>query len=135
TIELAAWTIVGGTLLGLAVGVTRFLAAPVLGQVAALYVEFIRGTPLLVVLFITYFAFPALLHYRSTAYGAAALGFVLFIGAYLAEDVRAGLRSVRPELVQAALATGLTRWQVLRLIVLPQALRRVIPTLFTQYVR
>ena len=63
------------------------------------------------------------------------LGFILFIAAYLAEDVRAGLRTVRPGLVQAALATGLARGQVIRLIVLPIALRNVIPTFFNQYVR
>jgi ABC-type amino acid transport system permease subunit len=102
---------------------------------AAIYVEFIRGTPLLVVLFITYFALPALFGYRTTAYRAAIFGFVLFIAAYLAEDFRAGLRAVRPTLIQAGLATGLTRWQVLRHIILPQAIRRVLPSLFNQYVR
>jgi ABC-type amino acid transport system permease subunit len=59
----------------------------------------------------------------------------LFIAAYLAEDIRAGLRSVRPALVQAALATGLSRAQALRFVVVPIALRNVIPTLFNQYVR
>jgi polar amino acid transport system permease protein len=62
------------------------------------------------------------------------LGFIVFIAAYLAEDFRAGLNSVRPSLVTAALATGLTRWQVLRLIVVPQAVRRVIPPLLNDFV-
>ena len=78
---------------------------------------FMRGTPLLVVLFICYFGLPALLGYKTSAYGAAVVGFILFIAAYLAEDIRTGLRSVPPGLVQAALATGLTRAKVLRLIV------------------
>jgi ABC-type amino acid transport system permease subunit len=94
-----------------------------------------RGTPLLVVLFICYFGLPALLGYQTSAYGAAVLGFILFIAAYLAEDVRTGLRSVRPGLVQAALATGLTRAQTVRFVVVPIALRNVIPALFNQYVR
>jgi ABC-type amino acid transport system permease subunit len=94
-----------------------------------------RGTPLLVVLFICYFGLPALFGYKTSAYWAAVGGFVLFIGAYLAEDIRAGLRSVSPGLVQAALATGLTRANVLQLIVVPIAVRNVIPTLFNQYVR
>ena len=135
TVELSVWSIVLGTLLGLLVGTIRFVRVPVLNVLGAIYVEFIRGTPLLVVLFITYFALPALFGYRTTAYRAAIFGFVLFIAAYLAEDFRAGLRAVRPTLIQAGLATGLTRWQVLRHIILPQAIRRVLPSLFNQYVR
>jgi His/Glu/Gln/Arg/opine family amino acid ABC transporter permease subunit len=135
TAELAVLTALGGTLLGLAIGVARHLRIPVLGRICGFYVGFTQGTPLLVVLFICYFAIPALLGYQTTAYRAALLGFILFIAAYLAEDFRAGLNAVRPSLVNAALATGLTRWQVLRLIVVPQAVRRVIPALFNQYVR
>ena len=135
TLELSLETIVGGTLIGLLVGVLRYLRIPVLNALCIVYVEFIRGTPLLVVLFVAYFALPALFGYHTTAYKAALLGFVLFIGAYLAEDFRAGLNSVRPTLIQAGLATGLTRWQVLRLIIIPQAVRRVIPAVFNQYVR
>lgn len=135
TIEIAMLSIAGGTLLGLAIGVLRYLRVPVIAQSLDLYVVFIRGTPLLVVLFICYFGLPALLGYKTSAYWAAVGGFVLFIGAYLAEDIRAGLRSVSPGLVQAGLATGLTRTSVLRLIVVPIAVRNVIPTLFNQYVR
>src|SRR5262245_3851147 len=133
--ELALLSIVGGTALGLVLGVLRYLRVPVLAQVVQAYIVFVRGTPLLVVLFICYFGLPALLAYKTSAYWAAVLGFVLFISAYLAEDIRAGLRSVRPALIQAALATGLTRLQVLRLVVVPIAIRNVIPTLFNQYVR
>jgi His/Glu/Gln/Arg/opine family amino acid ABC transporter permease subunit len=135
TAEIALWSILGGTILGLVVGVVRHLRVPVLAQLFALYVGFVRGTPLLVMLFICYFGLPALLGYKTGAYGAAVVGFILFIAAYLAEDIRTGLRSVRPALVQAALATGLTRAQALRFVVVPIALRNVIPTLFNQYVR
>jgi len=135
TCEIAALSIIGGTLLGLAIGIFRYIRIRLIAQSLDLYVAFIRGTPLLVVLFICYFALPALFGYKTSAYWAAVGGFVLFIGAYLAEDIRTGLRSVSPGLVQAALATGLTRAKVLRLIVVPIALRNVIPTLFSQYVR
>jgi His/Glu/Gln/Arg/opine family amino acid ABC transporter permease subunit len=135
TLELAGLTMLGGTLLGLLLAVARYLNLPILGQATSLYIGFIRGTPLLVVLFIAYFALPALFGYRTSAFGASVLGFTLFIGAYLAEDIRAGLSAVRPQLIQAGLATGLTRAKVLRLIVLPQALRQTIPILFGQYVR
>ena len=135
TAEIALWSILGGTILGLAIGVVRYLRVPVLAQILAVYVGFVRGTPLLVMVFICYFGLPALLAYKTSAYAAAIVGFILFIAAYLAEDIRAGLRSVRPGLVQAALATGLTRLQAVRLVVVPIAVRNVIPTLFNQYVR
>ncbi len=135
TIDLSVWSIIWGTLLGGILGIVRFVRVPVLGTLSMLFIEFIRGTPLLVVLLMTYFALPALIGYKTTAYGAALIGFILFIGAYIAEDFRSGLRSVRPSLIQAALATGLTRWQVLRFIVAPQAVRNTIPSIFNQYVR
>ncbi len=135
TLQIAAVTAAGGTWLGLAIGLAVHLRLPFLAGLLRIYIELVRGTPLLIMLFICYFAFPALLGYRTTAEQAAILGFILFIGAYIAEDVRSGLRSIRPALVQGALATGLTRFQALRLIVVPLALRRIIPTLLNQYVR
>ena len=135
TAEISLWGVAGGTLLGLAVGVLRYLRTPLIAQCLDLFVVFMRGTPLLVVLFICYFGLPALLGYKTTAYWAAVAGFILFIGAYLAEDIRTGLRSVPPGITQAALATGLTSAKVLRLIIVPIAIRNVIPTLFNQYVR
>lgn len=135
TVELALISAAGGTMLGLVVALVRYLRVPILAAVFLVYIEFVRGTPLLVVLFISYFAIPALLGYRATAFGAACLGFILFIGAYIAEDIRAGLASVPEGTINAALASGLRRGQVLRLIVLPQGLRRVIPVLTGQYVR
>jgi His/Glu/Gln/Arg/opine family amino acid ABC transporter permease subunit len=135
TAELAVVSAAGGTVLGLAVATARHLRLPLLSPISRVYIELVRGTPLLVVLFICYFAIPALLGYRATAFGAACLGFILFIGAYIAEDIRAGLASVPQGIVDAGLASGLRPIQVLRLIVLPQGLRRVIPVLFSQYVR
>jgi His/Glu/Gln/Arg/opine family amino acid ABC transporter permease subunit len=135
TAEISLFSIVGGTALGLIIGIARYLRAPLLSQLFDIYIIFVRGTPLLVVLFICYFGLPTLLGYQTSAYSAAIVGFILFIAAYLAEDVRSGLRSVRPSLVQAALATGLTRAQVIGLVIVPIALRNVIPTLFNQYVR
>ncbi|MBV8961571.1 MAG: amino acid ABC transporter permease [Hyphomicrobiales bacterium] len=135
TLQIAALTAVGGTLLGLGVGVAVHVRLPFIAGLLQIYIEFVRGMPLLVMLFICYFALPALLGLRMTAEQATILGFTLFIGAYIAEDIRSGLRSITSGLAQAALATGLTRLQALRLVVVPLALRRIIPTLFNQYVR
>ena len=135
TLSLATLAAAGGTALGVVVAAVRYggvkLAAPLL----AAYVEFMRGTPLLIVLFICHFALPALLGYKASAFGAATLGFILFTGAYIAEDIRAGLAAVPKGQIEAGLASGLRPREVLRLIVLPQALRAAIPMLFNQYVR
>ena len=135
SLQISAMVALGGTLLGLLVAVILYSRVPVLSAVSRIYIEFIRGTPLLVVLFIAFFGLPALFGYQTTAYKATVVAFILFIGAYLAEDIRSGLMTVKPTLTQAALATGLTRGQALRFVVVPLAVRRIIPTLFNQYVR
>ena len=135
SLQISAMVAVGGTLVGLVVAIVLYSRVPLLSPIARIYVEFIRGTPLLVVLFIAFFGLPALFGYQTTAYKATIVAFILFIGAYLAEDIRGGLLTVKPTLTAAALATGLTRGQVLRFVVIPLALRRIIPTLFNQYVR
>jgi His/Glu/Gln/Arg/opine family amino acid ABC transporter permease subunit len=135
SLQISAMVAVGGTLVGLVVAIVLYSRVPLLSLIARIYVEFIRGTPLLVVLFIAFFGLPALFGYQTTAYKATIVAFILFIGAYLAEDIRGGLLTVKPTLIQAALATGLTRGQALRFVVVPLAVRRIIPTLFNQYVR
>jgi His/Glu/Gln/Arg/opine family amino acid ABC transporter permease subunit len=135
SLQISAMVAVGGTLVGLIVAIVLYSRVPLLSLIARIYVEFIRGTPLLVVLFIAFFGLPALFGYQTTAYKATVVAFILFSGAYLAEDIRGGLLTVKPTLIQAALATGLTRGQALRFVVVPLAVRRIIPTLFNQYVR
>lgn len=135
TVQTAALVIVGGSVLGLALGLARTGRTPGVRHLAILYIEAIRGTPLLVVLFVVFFGLPPVTGYRFTAYQAAVTGFILFIAAYIAEDYRSGLGSVPRGQVEAGLASGLSRGQVLRHVVLPQAIRRMIPTLFNQFVR
>ena len=135
TLQTAILVILGGSVVGLFLGLARSGRVPGLLHAAALYIEFIRGTPLLVVLFIVYFAIPPVIGHRFTAYAAAVIGFIAFIGAYIAEDVRSGLASVPRGQIEAGLASGLVTLQVLRFVILPQAIRRMIPVLFSQFVR
>ena len=135
TLETAGLVILGGSLLGLLLGLARSGHMPGVRHAAILYIELIRGTPLLVVIFLVYFAIPAVSGHRFTAYQAAVIGFIAFICAYIAEDVRSGLASVPRGQREAGFAIGLNDRQVLCLVVLPQALRRMIPALFGQFVR
>ncbi|MFY9510812.1 MAG: amino acid ABC transporter permease [Rubrivivax sp.] len=100
---------------------------------AAAYVEIIRNTPMLVQLFLVYFGL-ATLGLKLSATTSAVAGLVINIGAYSTEIIRAGIESVRRGELEAADCLGLSRWQVLRHIVLPPAIERVYPALTSQYV-
>ena len=135
TLKISVTVIIGGSLLGIFIGVLRSSSIRVLRIIATVYIEYIRGTPLLVVLFMVYFAIPPVTGIRFPAYQAATIGFIVFIAAYIAEDVRSGLNSVPKGQIEAGQSTGLNTGQVLIFIVLPQAIRRMIPTFFNQFVR
>ncbi len=127
-------------ILALVVAVVRGLRGPVFFPfrlVAIVYTDLFRGTPLLLVIYLFGFGLPALgIRGISTqsevVYATAAL--VLSYSAYVAEVYRAGIESVHPSQVAAARSLGLSRLQSLRFVVLPQAIRRVIPPLLNDFV-
>ena len=135
TLKMSVLIIFGGSFFGIAIGVIRNSSLIVLRLPAKIYIEFIQGTPLLVVLFVVYFAVPMFIGHRLPAFLAAIIGFIIFISAYIAEDVRSGLNSIPKGQIEAGFASGLTNGQVMYYIILPQALRRMIPTFFNQFVR
>jgi His/Glu/Gln/Arg/opine family amino acid ABC transporter permease subunit len=134
TVRLAVPSIVLGFLLGILVGIGR-LAPPWWIRVPAmLYVEFFRGVPLVMVIFWMWFIMPILLATTIPEFGVALAAFVIFEAAYLGEIVRAGIQSVPRGQVEAAAALGLGGAQTMRFVVLPQALRNMIPSLVTQFI-
>ena len=125
--------------LGLLIALVRTLTAPVLFPlrlVATTYVDLLRGIPLLILLYLIGFGVPALgfsfLPHDETVLGGAALA--LCYSAYVSEVFRAGIESVHPSQPAAALALGLTRMQALRDVVLPQAVRNVVPPLLNDFI-
>jgi polar amino acid transport system permease protein len=116
-----------GVIVGLAVALARLSPFAPLRWFAAFYVDFLRSTPLLIQLVWVFFALPILLGYSlpPIVAGVATLG--AYSGAYLAEIFRAGILSIAMGQRHAALALGMTRTQVLKRIVLPQALTRMLP--------
>ena len=135
SVAIAAATALAGTTLAIVVALVRHSRIPVLSAVCAAYVWLIQGTPLLIVLLFCYIVLPASFGYRTTGTAACTLGFTLFLAAYCAEDIRAGLRAVPPALSEGGAALGLTRPQTLRLVVLPIAARAALPPIIGQYVR
>ena len=134
TLRLAIPAIVLGFILGIFIGLGRSARSPWIRIPATVYVEFFRGVPLVMVIFWFWFIIPALLGMALPEYGVALTAFVVFEAAYLGEIVRAGIQSVPRGQVEAATATGLTPAQTMLYVILPQALKNMIPALVTQFI-
>ncbi|MGH7388211.1 MAG: amino acid ABC transporter permease [Candidatus Rokuibacteriota bacterium] len=134
TLRLAVPAIVLGFLLGIFVGIARLARSRWIGVPATVYVEFFRGVPLVMVIFWIWFIVPQLLGVPIPEYGVALTAFVVFEAAYFGEIVRAGIQSVPRGQVEAATAVGLTGARTLRHVVLPQAIRNMVPSLVTQMI-
>ena len=132
TLRLAVPAIILGLLLGVFIGMGRLARSRWIYLVATLYVEFFRGVPLVMVIFWFWFIIPAVVGKSLPEYSVALAAFVIFEAAYFGEIVRAGIQSVPRGQAEAATATGLTRARTMRYIILPQALRNMIPALVTQ---
>jgi len=132
TIELSLVSLVFALALGLIAGLGRVSPNPVLGKLAANYVELIRGTPLLVQIFIFYFFIGTVLNLSAFWAGVSALA--VFTGAYVAEIIRAGIEAVPRGQMEAARSLGMARGQAMRYVILPQALKRSLPPLAGQFI-
>ncbi len=134
TLRLAVPAIVLGFLLGIFVGLARLAPTAWIRGPAAVYVEVIRGVPLVMVIFWFWYILPQVVRRPIPEYGVALTAFVIFEAAYFGEIVRAGVQSVPRGQVEAARALGLSGAQSLRHVVLPQALRNMVPALVTQMI-
>jgi len=134
TLRLAIPAIILGSILGTLVGLARLSRSRWIYVPAKVYVEFFRGVPLVMVIFWFWFLIPTLMGKSLPEYFVALSAFVIFEAAYLAEIVRAGIQSVPRGQVEAATATGLSKNQLMRHVILPQALRNMIPALVTQFI-
>ena len=134
TLRLAVPAIVLGFALGIFVGLARLAPAPWIRWPATAYVEFFRGVPLVMVIFWIWFIIPQVLRLPVPEYGVALTAFVIFEAAYFGEIVRAGVMSVPRGQVEAAHSLGLSGVQTMTTVVLPQALRNMVPSLVTQMI-
>ncbi|WP_375066864.1 amino acid ABC transporter permease [Pseudomonas sp. AMR01] len=132
TVWLSVISGVLGLAIGLATGLCRLSNNPTLRDLSTIYVELVRGTPLLVQIFIFYFFIGTVLNLSREFAGIAALS--LFTGAYVAEIVRAGVQSITRGQNEAARSLGLSASQSMRHVVLPQAFKRVLPPLAGQFI-
>ena len=134
TIQITVLSTAIGFVIGLIVGVARISHVRLLRMLAEVYVEFFRGTPLLVQIFLFYFALPVLTGQRIDPFIAAISACGINSGAYVAEIFRAGIQSVDDGQMEAGRSLGMTWLQTMRYIIVPQAFKRVIPPLGNEFI-
>lgn len=133
TLEVAILSIIFSFIIGAVLGLIRYLKIPVLSKVTGVAIDIIRNLPLLLIIFFTYFALPQI-GVRLSIFWAAVAALTVFESAMLSEIIRGGLESVPRGQMEAGLSTGLTRGQTLWYIIIPQALRKMVPPIVSQFV-
>ncbi|MBX9618825.1 MAG: ABC transporter permease subunit [Hyphomicrobiales bacterium] len=140
TLTLTALAALGGLVLGTLLALMRLSTLPVLAPLAAGYVNLMRSLPLVLVIFWFYFLVPfvgqvilrADRPVEVGAFASALITFTLFEAAYFSEIMRAGIQSIPRGQLAAGYAIGLTYWQVMGYIIVPQAVRNMLPVILTQ---
>ncbi|MCX6146472.1 MAG: amino acid ABC transporter permease [Candidatus Kapabacteria bacterium] len=133
TMEISLLSMIVAIILGLFVALVRVYAPRPFSILAITYIEIIRGTPLLIQLFFIYYALPSF-GIKISPYFAAVIGLGMNYAAYEAENYRAGLFAVSRGQMEAAISLGMTRNQALRHIIIPQAIRLVIPPVTNDFI-
>ena len=134
TIEITAFSVAIGFFIGLFVGIARISQFKILQIMAAVYADCIRGTPLLVQIFLIYFALPMAIGQRVEPFIAAVAACGINSGAYVSEIFRAGIQAIDVGQMEAGRSLGLTSWQTMRFIILPQAFKNILPPLGNEFI-
>jgi polar amino acid transport system permease protein len=133
TILLSVVAMAGSTLIGLIAAILRSSRVPVGAQIARVYIEIFRGSPLLITLLFVYFG-AAYLGYSIDLFAAAIIGISIYEGAYIAEIIRAGIEAVPRAQWEASQILGMSTAQTFFYVVLPQTRKIVLPPLVGQYI-
>ncbi|HBV76513.1 MULTISPECIES: amino acid ABC transporter permease [Vibrio] len=136
TLEMAIWGVIFALILAVIVANIRVFKVPVLNQISQLYISFFRGTPLLVQLFLLYYGLPQIfpIMVGIDAFTAAVIGLTLHFASYMAESIRAAIIGIDRSQMEASLSIGMTRYQSMRRIILPQAARVALPSLMNYFI-
>ena len=133
---MAIWGVIFALILAVIVANIRVFKVPVLNQISQLYISFFRGTPLLVQLFLLYYGLPQIfpIMVGIDAFTAAVIGLTLHFASYMAESIRAAIIGIDRSQMEASLSIGMTRYQSMRRIILPQAARVALPSLMNYFI-
>lgn len=132
TIKVSAWSIIFGTIIGIIGALARISNNYFVRFIASVYVEWVRNTPLLIQILFVYFGLGVFFDLSPMVASVASLS--LFSGAYIAEIIRAGIASIHKGQREAALSIGMTELQAMFLVILPQAIKRILPPLAGQFI-
>lgn len=133
TVELSLLAIIAAMIWGLVVAIGRMSQHRALRALAASYIEIVRDTPVLVQMYFIYFGF-SMAGFGMTGFASGLLALSLQNGGYIAEIYRAGIESISIKQLEGGKALGMSRWDVMSIVILPQALVRVIPPLANQFI-
>lgn len=134
SLALAAISIAGSFVLGMIFASARISERKYFRYPAVAYIELVRSIPLIIFILYVYFAFAGV-GIRIDPFWSAALALTVFASAYVAEVIRSGIIGVRPGQMEAARASGLSYFQAMRLVVLPQAIRSMTPALISEFTK
>ena len=134
TIQITAISVGLGLIIGMFVGIARISNVKLLRWLAAIYIDFLRGTPLLVQIFLIYFALPVILGQRVDPFLAAITACGINSGAYIAEIFRAGIQAIDEGQMEAGRSLGMTWVQTMRYIIVPQAFKNIVPPLGNEFI-
>lgn len=133
TLSLSVIGVIGGSVIGFLLGIGRASSSKVLSFLIGAYTDIFRGTPVLVQVFVVFFILPEA-GIELDSFSAGVFALVNINACFISEIVASGIRAIPRGQLEAAASSGLTRFQQLRLIVMPQATRMIIPSLVGQYV-
>ena len=133
TMQVSITAMILAIALGLTLAITRVFAPKWIASLATLYIEIVRGTPVLIQLFFIFYGLPSI-GVKFSPFWAGAIGLGLNYAAYEAEIYRSGLFAIPRTQWESALALGMTRWQAMREVILPQAVRVVIPPITNDFI-
>ena len=134
TIEITLMAVGIGFFIGLFAGIARICRIKALRIIATIYADCIRGTPLLVQIFLIYFALPMLIHTQINPFVAAVTACAINSGAYVSEIFRAGIQAIDQGQFEAGHSLGLSWWQTMYYIILPQAFHNILPPLGNEFI-
>lgn len=134
TLKLTGVALVAASVIGLIVGLMNISHFRLLKAIAIIYIDIIRGTPLIVQAFFIYFGLPSVMDIRLTALNAGFIALSLNAGAYMAEIFRTGIYSIDKGQMEAARSLGLSYSKSMVKVVLPQVIQKMIPAIINQFI-
>ena len=134
TLWLAAITVLVGTVLGLLVAILRMSRSRILNGISGVYIEILRGTPILLQLYFFWLVLPKVMPFQMSDTACIVVALIINASAYISEIIRAGIAAVDPGQWEAARSLGLSETNVMRRVILPQAVKNILPALCNEFI-